>query len=151
MSIGKNSISRLSKTATAEGGIRSLAPEVPVGDAATAAPFAVEAMTEAAPEAPAAETVPPKASGKKPGRKPKAQTAVAEKETPATVAPKKRGRKPSNAKTEAKAAPAKKTAAKAPAKASTKKPTTVKKVSAPKGKDGFITVQVGEAMPYWLL
>lgn len=148
MSIGKNSISRLSKTATAEGGIRSLAPEVPVGDAATPAPFAIDAMTEAAPEAPAAQAEAPK---KKPGRKPKAQTAVAKKETPATVAPKKRGRKPSNAKTEAKAAPAKKTAAKAPAKASTKKPAAVKKVSAPKGKDGFITVQVGEAMPYWLL
>jgi len=149
MSIGKNSISRLSKTATAEGGIRSLAPEVPVGDAATAAPFAVEAMTEAAPEAPAAETVPPKASGKKPSRKPKAPVTAAEK-APAT-APKKRGRKPSNAKTEAKATPTKKTAAKAPAKASAKKPATPKKVSAPKGKDGFITVQVGEAMPYWLL
>ncbi len=146
MSIGKNSISRLSKTATAEGGIRSLAPEVPVGDAATPAPFAIDAMTEAAPEAPAAQAEAPK---KKPGRKPKAQTAVAEKETPATVAPKKRGRKPSNAKTDAKATPAKKTAAKAPAPKAAPKATAPK--AAAKTKNGFVTVQVGEAMPYWLL
>ena len=39
MSVGKSSISRMVKAKPAEG-IRSLAPEVPVGDAATLAPVA---------------------------------------------------------------------------------------------------------------
>lgn len=64
MSVGKNSISRMTKAAQKKEGIVSLAPEVPVGDAATPAPVK---------KAPAK---------KSPGKKAPVKKPVTEKATP---------------------------------------------------------------------
>lgn len=140
MSIGKNSIHRLTQAAEQpQSGIRSLAPEVPAGDAAT--PFA--AVTEELTAAPKEVAPEAKAPKKAPVKKAPAKKAAA----PTDATPKKRGRKP---KSEAAAAPAKAaTPKKAPAKKTTAKTSTAKKPV--NTKDGFVTVAVGEALPYWLL
>ena len=60
MSVGKSSISRMTKAAQKTEGIVSLAPEVPVGDAATPAP-AKKTPAKKAPAkkaAPAPKTIP---------------------------------------------------------------------------------------------
>jgi hypothetical protein len=70
MSVGKSSISRMTKAAQKTEGIVSLAPEVPVGDAATPAP---------AKKTPAKKTPAKKAPAKKAAPAPKtipAQKAV---------------------------------------------------------------------------
>ena len=70
MSVGKSSISRMTKAAQKTEGIVSLAPEVPVGDAATPAP---------AKKTPAKKTPAKKSPAKKPAPK---KAAPAPKATP---------------------------------------------------------------------
>ena len=75
MSVGKSSISRMTKAAQKTEGIVSLAPEVPVGDAATPAP----AKKTPAKKTPAKKTPAKKAPAKKAAPAPKtipAQKAV---------------------------------------------------------------------------
>ena len=142
MSIGKSSIHRLTQAAEQpQSGIRSLAPEVPAGDAATPFAAVTEELTAAPKEiAPAPEAKAPK---KAPAKKAPAKKAAA----PTDATPKKRGRKP---KSEATTAPAKAaTPKKAPAKKTTAQASVAKKPA--RTKDGFVTVAVGEALPYWLL
>ena len=147
MSIGKSSIHRLTQAAEQpQSGIRSLAPEVPAGDAATPFAAVTEELTAAPKEiAPAPEAKAPK---KAPAKKAPVKKAPAKKAAaPTDAAPKKRGRKP---KSEATTAPAKAaTPKKAPAKKTTAQASVAKKPA--RTKDGFVSVAVGEALPYWLL